>query len=275
MFLLGYAAPIRAWYLQPGEVYVGYYAVESKSKTLTRNDGSTSPFPDISWFSQFMLVSAGVFKRAEVHGALAYVVAREREAPDINVNSPGDSWLGGSYALYSERDSETISLKLRADVKIPLANYPTSQHTAIGQGQNDYRISANVTKFWQVLGVSMAPFAEPIYIFRAQEPEDQLALKAGLNIYLPANLRAGFSVSSLRTLAGSAFGEPNWTYLNLRVWYTTLDISIGCTLFDRFYVDVIYARTIASGNSLLFDHFGGHAGPISAFRAQSSVLRRC
>lgn len=260
VFLLALAAPVHAWYLQPGEIYIGYYAVESKSNTLTRNDGSYSRFPDISWFSQFLLVSAGVFKRAEIHTAMAYVIARERDTPNLNVNSPGDSWLGVSYAFLSERDNEFASLKLRGDTKLPLSRYPTSQHTAIGQGQVDYRMSANVSKIWQAMGLALAPFVEPSYTIRAGEPFDQLILKSGIAIYLPANLRAVFGVSGLRTLGGHAFGEPGWSYLNLRVWYTTLDFSLGYTLFDRLYFDIIYARTLASGNSLLFDHFGGHVG---------------
>ncbi len=260
VFLLCLGTPIRAWYLQPGEIYLGYYAVESKSSTLTRNDGSIADFPNISWFSQFILLSAGVFNRAEVHTALAYVIARERDTPGINVNSPGDSWLGGSYAILSERDDEFASIKLRSDIKVPLADYPTRQHTAIGQGQTDYRFSANISKIWQVGAINISPYIEPLYTLRTGEPFDQMMLKAGVATYLPANLRTGIGLSTLRTFGGSAFGEPGWTYLNLRVWYTTIDLSLGYTLFERIFIDVIYARTLASGNSLLFDHFGGHVG---------------
>ncbi len=42
-------------------------------------------------------------------------------------------------------------------------------------------------------------------------------------------------------------------------------MKLGITVFDRLFVDLIYARTLASGNSLLFDHFGAHAGSVIRF----------
>lgn len=263
--LAGLFATAHAWYLKPGEIYSGYYAVQSTSGTLTTDDGKTQPFPKIAWLSQFSTTSVGVMNRTEVNAAFGYVSAHEEQNRAIDVSSPSDAWLGVAYSPISESLGEIASLKVRTDFKFPLSNYPTSQHTAIGQGQNDLKFSAAASKLWYFGSFGLQGAVEPGYVFRFGEPFDQFTWRASMTLIAWQNFRVGAGLSGLQTLQGSRFGEAGWTYLNLRVWYTTVDFRLGITLWQSVYFDLLYSKTLASGNSLLFDHLGGHVGTVLSF----------